>query len=181
MKPHIIMAHKIWAELLSPNDLVVDATCGNGHDTLALAKLAKHVYAIDIQHDAISAAKERVASCSNKVTFMQGCHSQFPGVIPRNSIKLVVYNLGYLPGGDKTKTTMQDTTLASIRNALDLVMPGGMVSITCYPGHHEGKLEQDMLLEFAKGLGRELTCCHYNWINRPNCPSLLTIVKSLDQ
>lgn len=177
MKPHLILAHELWAKLVSPQDLVIDATCGNGHDTLALVKLAKHVYSIDIQPDALESAKKRTVGFEDNITFVQGCHSQFPNEIEKGSIKLVVYNLGYLPGGDKNKTTMWETTVESIRRALELIVDGGMVCVTCYPGHAEGEREQELLLKYVSGLDQKFVCCHHEWVNRPRSPTLLTIEK----
>lgn len=177
MKPHIEAAHELWTKLLTSDDLVVDATCGNGHDTLALVKLAKHVYSMDIQADALDSARLRTKDYSEKITWIHGCHSRFPKELAAGSVKLVVYNLGYLPGGDKSKTTVRETTLLSIKSALELICAGGMVCVTCYPGHEEGKLEQEMLVAFAGGLSREFLCCHHVWLNRPNSPTLLTLTK----
>ena len=175
MKPHIVLAHELWGRLLSSDDVAVDATCGNGHDTLVLAKLAKHVYSIDIQPEAIESAKRLTTEFTNKITFVQGCHSVFPDELNKNSVKLVVYNLGYLPGGDKSKTTNCNTTIASLKNALELIVEGGMICVTCYPGHPEGAKEQQLLLEFARGLDRGFVCCFREWLNRPQSPTLLTI------
>ena len=177
MKPHIELAHELWAKLLTSDDIVVDATCGNGHDTRALVKLVKHVYSLDIQADALESARLRSKEYADKISFVLGCHSQFPKELARGTVKLVVYNLGYLPGGDKSKTTTRETTLLSIRGALELIYAGGMVCITCYPGHEEGKREQETLLEFVSALSREFLCCHRVWLNRPNSPTLLTITK----
>lgn len=177
MKPHIVCAHELWANLVSPDDLVIDATCGNGHDTLLLAKLARHVYSIDIQSKALESAKKRTSGYSGKITFVHSCHSQFPQEIIPGTVTLVVYNLGYLPGGDKTKTTMWETTWASIQHALELIKNDGMVCVTCYPGHPEGRREQDFLVEHIQNLNRDFVCCHRRWLNRPDSPTLLTIEK----
>ena len=56
--------------------------------------------------------------------------------------KLIVYNLGYLPGSDKLLTTKTSSTLLSVEKALSLIAPNGAISITCYPGHEEGKKEE---------------------------------------
>ncbi len=69
------MAHQYWSSILTKEELAIDATCGNGHDTAKLASLAKTVYAFDIQSDAINAAKQKV---SDNVVFYQQCHSRFP-------------------------------------------------------------------------------------------------------
>lgn len=50
---------RVWKHVVREGDTVVDATCGNGHDTLALVKLVAgesargRVYGMDIQGDAL--------------------------------------------------------------------------------------------------------------------------------
>lgn len=179
------IANFCWAELVSPEDIVIDATCGNGHDTLILAQLnPKQLYTLDIQQQALDNARKRLQEALSSaqlgaIHFHLGCHSSFPSEILPNSVKLVVYNLGYLPGGDKSVTTQTETTLKSIQEAMRLLLPGGLVSITCYPGHAEGKREEDELLAFATGLPKELwSCSHHRTINRNQAPSLLLIRKN---
>lgn len=178
---HLSFAHACWSELVQPDDLVIDATCGNGHDTLFLAKIARTVYSIDIQSAAIESAKQLLdASSIAKVKFILGSHEVFPAEITPESVTLIVYNLGYLPGGDKTKTTMTGSTLTSIQNAQKLLKKGGVMSITCYPGHVEGKREEDAILAYCSQLNpREWTCCHHRWINRNQAPSLFILLKDV--
>jgi len=179
MKAHLDLAKEYWSRLVRQGDVVIDATCGNGHDTLFLAKLGAKVTGMDIQSDAIETTKKLLDSHGHSsVELFLGCHSSFPDRITPGSVRLVVYNLGYLPGGDKQKTTQTETTLASVAAAMKLLMPGGAVSITCYPGHPEGSVEEDALLAFAAALlPQEWSCCHHRWLNRLNSPSLLILQK----
>jgi tRNA G37 N-methylase Trm5 len=179
---HIDLAHKCWAGLVQDGDTVIDATCGNGHDTLMLAKLnSARVYAIDIQDKAIQASKEYIKMHlsdmeQSKIQWICASHAAFPAHIPEGSVRLIVYNLGYLPGGDKSLVTRFDTTLQSLENALRLIMPGGCISLTCYPGHPEGAVEEVAVLDFAARLNpAEWSCCHHRWLNRRQSPSLLII------
>ncbi len=185
---HLDLAHQYWETLVKKGDCVIDATCGNGHDSLFLAKLALcpksgHLYALDKQKAAIESSKENLANhldprVYQRIAFAEGCHSTFPNEIQPHSVKLIVYNLGYLPGGDKSKTTKLDSSLVSIRNAQKLIANGGAISITCYPGHPEGKVEEDALLEYSQSLDpKQWSCCHHRWTNRKNAPSLLLIQK----
>lgn len=187
---HIDLAHKHWKSLVKPGDIVIDATCGNGHDTLVLAQLALtkesgKLYACDLQKDAINSTKQSLLEKLEKkiverIFFVHGCHSSFPDEIQPNSVRLAAYNLGYLPGGDKAKTTQTETTLQSIQKALEAVQDGGMVSITCYPGHTEGKREEKHILEFASKLDpKRWNSCHHRWLNRSKAPSLLLIQKRM--
>lgn len=185
---HLDLAHGYWSKLLVKDDIVIDATCGNGHDTLVLCKLLQHVdggilHAIDLQPIAIKNTQALLqtafhGSIPTFVSFHQHCHSRFPEALTEASVKLIIYNLGYLPGGDKTATSQQDTTLTSVSEALKLLVSGGCVSITCYPGHPEGAREEAALLEFAQSLPPQAwSCCHHRWLNRKQSPSLLLITK----
>jgi predicted methyltransferase len=185
---HLDLAHDYWSQLVCVGDHVIDATCGNGHDTLKLCQLAiangrGKVYAFDIQSQAIEATRHLLKTHLQEeemgsVDIRQGCHSTFPLDILPESIKLIVYNLGYLPGGNKQYTTRQENTLHSLRHAQQLLLPGGVISMTCYPGHSEGASEQAALLAEAAQLSpKEWSCCHHVWLNRREAPSLLLIQK----
>ena len=92
--------------------------------------------------------------------------------------RLIVYNLGYLPGGDKSLTTVTDITVKSVQKSLQMIPRGGAVSVTCYPGHLEGEKEEKALLEFCKMLNRkEWNVLFHQWINREKSPSLIWIEK----
>ena len=187
---HIDMAHAYWKSLILSGDTVIDATCGNGHDTLTLANLALSqekggkLIAIDTQQQAIESTRERLnvhldPNFIPLIHLLHQCHSSFPAEIFPETVKLIVYNLGYLPGSDKSKTTSSNTTLQSILAALPLLTSGGALSITCYPGHPEGKIEEEIILGFAATLNpMQWSTCVHRWINRREAPSLLIIQKS---
>lgn len=166
---HLDLAHRLWKELLEPGDLAIDATCGNGHDTLFLAQMGARVIACDIQQEAIERTKKRVEGYD--VELIHSCHSK----LLYNEIKLVVYNLGYLPNGNKALTTTATTTLASVKNFLPRVT--GAISLTCY-AHPEGKKEKEALLTFCQTLPPDQwNCTHFQWKNRTDSPSLIFIQK----
>lgn len=181
---HLAFAHCFWKELLKPDDTAIDATCGNGHDTLALAKLLPQgkVIALDIQEQALAATKKRLqeAQLFDRAELHLASHAKFPQEILRQSIALIVYNLGFLPGGNKALTTSSKTTLESFKEALFLLKPGGAISCTLYPGHPEGALEKSLLVEFAQTLpAKEWAICHLQWSNRQQSPELLIINKAI--
>ena len=186
------MAHHYWSTLGLKGELVIDATCGNGHDALILAQLALtedegKLLLIDLQEEALAQSKRRLQEelspkVLERIEIQHGCHSTFPSTIEKGTVKLVVYNLGYLPGGDKSKTTTTTASLASIENALPLITSGGALSITCYPGHPEGAAEEAAILELMTTLlPTEWSCCHHRWSNRKNSPSLILLQKACSQ
>lgn len=178
------LALQYWEKLLRPGDWVIDATCGNGKDSLKLAKLvlpAGRLWAIDIQEDAIKSTRDllfKEFGIPPNIQLIQGSHENFPSELEPESVALIVYNLGYLPKGDKTLTTMTISTLQSLKNGAELIKKGGAICITCYPGHPEGKNEESALLEWARTLSPYTWNVTYQrWENRNEAPTLLVLQK----
>lgn len=169
MSNHLYLAHAYWKEILKAGDLAIDATCGNGHDSEYLSALGARVVGYDIQQEAIEATRAKVPSG----TFHLQSHVYFV----EKEAKLIVYNLGYLPGGDKSLTTRTETTIQSVKCALEIA---SAVSITCYPGHSEGAKEEVRLVELVKELDPRLwTVCYHQWLNRNKAPSLILLKKNI--
>lgn len=171
---HLDLAHSFWKRLLQPKDTAIDATFGNGHDTRFIQSCIPEgkIYAMDIQESAIKNGKENFSN----IYFFTQSHATFPKDIEKETVSLIVYNLGYLPGGDKSLTTTQESTLKSLQEALLLLKHGGLISITCYPGHPEGAEEEKALLEWSRSLDKHTWGVSYTqWNNRLNAPSLLLI------
>jgi len=174
------LAHLHWKRVIQPGDCVIDATCGNGKDSLFLAGLIGEegtLIGLDIQQEALDKTEKLLEKRSNCHLFLQS-HAQFPPVAFQKKIKIIAYNLGYLPGGDKKITTQTSSTLESVKKALMLIVPGGLLSLTCYPGHPEGALEEEALLKIVSCLPpKEWAICHHRWVNWPLSPSLLLLEK----
>ncbi len=180
-------AFKIIETYVSPGDVLIDATAGNGYDTLGLAKLAGpkgKVYAFDIQPQAL----EQTKNLLEKEGFFHNCTlvldshenmSEYVSKKEQEVLSAVVFNLGYLPGGEREKTTRTETTLIAVERALDLTRIGGIVALTMYPGHPEGAEERAALLGFVEALPPK----HYHtaYLSFPNQkknpPELLLITK----
>lgn len=151
-------AHLLLRSWIKPGDIAVDATCGNGKDTALLVELcgAGTVYACDIQQQALDSTRchlEKTGSVST-VRFVQGCHSQWDQLLPsehKGKIKIFVYNLGYLPHGNKALTTRAKTTIESVEQALDWVGAEAAILVVAYPGHSTGLEELEAFLEWCHG------------------------------
>lgn len=172
-------------QYISEGDIVIDATAGNGNDTLALARLAGKtgtVYAFDVQEAAIAKTKALLEkeSFSGKCELILGSHHLMEEFIPEKNhgkISAVVFNLGYLPNGNKEKTTQSETTLPAVKQALELIRPGGIVAITMYGGHSEGAEEKEELLRFAEELPqKEYHSVYISLINQRNRPPELLLI-----
>jgi predicted methyltransferase len=183
----IDLAHQYWERVVRPGDLVIDATCGNGKDTLKLAQLTGEegsVIGIDLQQEALVKTRtllEESLSPSHlaRIHLIQQSHAAFPPKVEKNTVKLIVYNLGYLPGGNKNVTTQAGTTLESVTKYFTLLSPGGVISVTCYPGHEEGAREEKSLSQLFSTLSPAIwSVCHHRWVNRLSSPSLFILQKS---
>ena len=140
------LAHQILRPLIRSGDSVIDATAGNGYDTIFLAECvgsSGKVVAFDIQEAAIASAKSRIIAAGwiQRVDFFQQSHVQMVDHSAVESIALIMFNLGYLPGEDHAVTTESAETLRALRIAVGLLKPGGVISVICYPGHTSGAVE----------------------------------------
>lgn len=198
---HIDFAHLFWKNFLEQRSsmglksIVVDATMGNGHDTLFLASnmslshTESRLFALDINKNAVRITHNRLITnelekmiSSEKITLLTMCHSLIDQIPLIQPIHLTVYNLGYLPGDlHKNETTKQETTLLSIEKSIALTAPGGVISITCYPGHEEGEQELSIILQAIENKKLPVdnwnTSCHL-WKNRPKTPVLILLQKA---
>ncbi len=172
------ITHALLSLKISPGDRVVDATCGNGHDTLFLARAvgqAGRVYAFDVQSRAIEQTQARLAQhgLSERVELIQAGHESLDQYVPR-PVRAMVFNLGYLPGSDKRRVTQKATTVMAAQKGLALLAPGGIIMIVIYAGHSEGALEKKALHEFSAGLSQqEYNVFVIDLINQANNPPVV--------
>ena len=131
--------------------VMIDATVGNGYDTLFMAEWGgpdARVLGIDLQAEALESAHHRLkeAGLENRVKLVQGNHADLAAYVPEDwvaTVDLIMFNLGYLPGGDKTMTTCESSTLAALVAARSILRPGGYLSVIAYQGHPGGAEEAE--------------------------------------
>ena len=149
---------------LKPGATVVDATLGNGYDTLMLAEVVGEqgrVYGFDIQQQALTATRARLreAGVLQRVELIEGSHADMAALIPEkchSRIDLVMFNLGYLPGGDRGIITESKATIGALNSALSLLSSQGAISIIAYPGHAGGDSECELVSRWCDGLDGEM-------------------------
>lgn len=183
MQNALSYSHQLLKEVLQPGDLAVDATMGNGHDTLFLAQLVGrtgHVYACDLQEQAIQNTKKRLeeAGLLSRATLLLTGHETLDQYLPEKEIKGAIFNLGYLPQSDKAIITQPETTLLAIQLLLDRLSRKGRVVIVCYYGHSGGLAEMEQVRQFCKQLSqKEYAVLNYQFINQQNQPPLLFCIE----
>ncbi len=173
------------ARVLEEGDLAVDGTVGNGVDTLFLAECVGAtgtVVGFDLQEEAIRIARGRLeaAGVAERCRLFRESHAglreRMEAEFPGRRAKAIMFNLGYLPGGDKTVTTRVESTLAALEGALGVLAPGGLMSVVLYPGHAEGKREAEAVLAWAERLADPFGAIHSRWANRSErAPQLLNV------
>lgn len=174
-------------EHVFPGALCIDATMGNGNDTLYLCELAGisgHVLAFDIQKDAMDRTQERLEReldyCNYELIL--DSHSHLQEYAKPGSVDCIVFNLGYLPAGDHRIATRSETTLAALEQSLELLKAGGMLSICIYSGGDSGFEEKDAVLSYLKNLdSRKYLVLVTEYYNRPNHPPIPAFVVKVSQ
>ncbi|MCX7905048.1 MAG: class I SAM-dependent methyltransferase, partial [Caloramator sp.] len=175
------MAHDYVKNVVKNDDIVVDATLGNGNDTLFLSSLVSDgmVYAFEVQRMAVEKfnIKMREDNINNVEVILDG-HENMDKYIDK-TVKAVMFNLGYLPGADKSVTTKTETTLIALEKSLKLLQNGGIITIAAYIGHEEGSKESMAVLDYIKTLDpKAYSVMQISYINRNNAPFLVVIEKN---
>jgi 16S rRNA C1402 N4-methylase RsmH len=183
IKPLLAYVRELMSSVLQEGDAAVDGTVGNGNDTLFLARLvgaSGTVYGFDIQAAALEAARTRLAEdgVADRVTLLQTSHADMRDHVPQG-IKAATFNLGYLPGGDRSIVTTEQSTLPALQAALDLLAPGGVLAVMLYSGHAEGERETEAVLQWAHQLdSKQAHVLMYRfWDQKKSPPILLALEK----
>jgi ubiquinone/menaquinone biosynthesis C-methylase UbiE len=151
------LAQEILRPMIRPGDRVIDATAGNGHDTVFLAECVGptgKVLAFDVQEAALVSARTRVAD-SAWVEFFHESHGKMNLHAGDGSVAVVMFNLGYLPGEDHELTTEAAETLSALEIAARLLKSGGALSVIGYPGHPAGAVEAAAVETWVTGLAAD--------------------------
>ena len=179
-----VLAADYMTRAVREGDVVVDATMGNGKDTLFLCGLvgeSGHVYAFDVQEEAVARTRERVAGAgyAARATLLLAGHETMAEHVA-GPVQEVMFNLGWLPGAQHAVTTKTETTLAAVRAAAELIAPGGIVTVCVYPGHEEGARELEALRQFTAGLDvRRFNVLHHSFVNASaQTPQLILIQRN---
>ena len=176
------IAKYFFKDKIPPDGIAVDYTMGNGYDTLFLSGLVPDgkVYAFDIQESAVESTRARLSENGvTNVTLIHDSHSEVKKYL-NAPVNAAMFNLGYLPGGDKSIHTMTQSTLKAVSSALDLLAPGGILTVSVYPGHDEGTREGNALVEMLSEIDRRVySILQCKMLNSPSSPFIIAIERSM--
>lgn len=176
------LAHRFIEEHVKPGDLCIDATAGKGRDTALLCRLVGaggRVLAFDIQQDALAqtaALLEREGLAERAELYLES-HIQMKDHAEAASVSCIVFNFGRLPGGDPQVFTRADSSVEAVRQGLELLKPGGVMSLSIYYGGPNGYDERDALLALLRSVDdRRYSVLLSEWANRSGEPPLSAFV-----
>lgn len=181
-------AHKLVSDRLRPGDIALDATAGTGADTLYLAKCIGSkgkVYAFDIQDQALELTRERLAkepvASLPEISLHHQSHALMKSCVSEHDhgkVGAVMFNLGYLPADSSDKRIMTETasTLAALEAAIELLRPGGIITVVLYPGHKGGDAEAAAVQAWAEKLPQHaVQTILYRGLQRTDAPYLIAL------
>ena len=177
------IAKRICRLKLNDGDIAVDCTMGNGNDTAFLCQLVGDngkVYAFDIQESAVINTRKKLQTLDflERAEIILDGHQNVEKYV-KEKVRLVIFNLGYLPKGNHEITTKKESTIEAVQKCLYILEPNGIILLTIYTGHENGKMEKIALESFTSKLSQKeynvANICFTNQINNP--PELICIEK----
>ena len=175
-------SHFLLEKFVDQGDQVLDATAGNGYDTLFLARLVGstgQVWSFDIQQEALDRTRAKLIrkDYQERVELVLSGHEKLDQYID-SSIQAAVFNLGYLPGSDKDIVTTAKNTVIALDKTLKLLYKGGIAVLVIYTGHDGGLKEKQAVVNFCTQLEEtDYNVLHYHFINQSNNPAQVLAIR----
>ena len=177
--------HRVLDEYIKEGDCCIDATMGNGNDTVLLSRLAGEngrVLAFDIQKQALEHTEERLKKddCPENYQLFLDSHENMAAYAEAETVSCITFNLGYLPGGDHSVATRADSSKRAVESGLTLLKKGGLMTICIYSGGDTGFQERDAMLSFIRQLDpHKYLVILSEYANRPNDPPIPVLIIKL--
>ena len=169
------LSHSIIENHLEKRFVAIDGTLGNGYDTDFLCERFEKVYSFDVQEEACLNYKLKN---KENVSIINDSHHKFKEYVLEDKVNCIMYNLGFLPGGNKEITTLAKTTMKSIEDGLELLDSNGIMTIAVYRGHAEGKNEEHFIMEYVRKLPKNLYgVMLHEYLNRAKTAPLLIVIE----
>ncbi len=175
--------HKVLENYISLGDLCIDATMGKGNDTLFLCQQTGRtgeVSAFDIQEAALKFTKEKLEKHGMTAELILDGHEHMGNYFQSETVQCIMFNLGYLPGGDHHLATKAETSIQAFEEGFSLLKPGGIMSICIYSGGDSGFEERDQVLEYLKTLDdKKYFVVRQDFPNKANHPPMPIFILKL--
>lgn len=184
LKQALAQSHEYARIVVNEGDTVVDATMGNGNDTVFLAELvgkSGKVYAFDIQCEALKNTSEKLSqkNLEERCVLISDSHDKMADYV-KEPVRLVMFNLGYRPGGDHSISTTGETTMRAVHAAMEKLAVHGLIIIVIYHGGDTGFAERDYILnELPKIKSDSFAVMLTSFLNLPNYPPMLVCIEKL--
>ncbi|MBQ4311445.1 MAG: class I SAM-dependent methyltransferase [Oscillospiraceae bacterium] len=178
----ITIINRAVSEQVKQGDICIDATAGRGNDTLTLCSLvgdSGHVTAFDIQQSAIDSTRTLLEENGllHRAELILQSHADMDSYFEEGTVSCIMFNFGWLPGGEHSIHTSANTSIEALKKALKLIKKGGMITLIIYYGRDTGFEEKDAILQFLPGIDSEkYTVLEMPFVNRPNCPPIPVII-----
>ena len=179
-------AQTLLKSAINEGDIAVDATAGNGHDTLFLAQLVGDdgfVYAFDVQKQAVDATLHRLLdnALEHRALVLKDGHENVEKYVNK-PVAGAIFNLGYLPGSDHEVITRPNTTIQALESLLKLLKVGGIIVLVIYHGHEGGKEERDEVIRFVSELPQKyIHVLRYEFLNQKNDPPFVIALEKVKE
>ena len=175
------IAHRFIREHACPGDFWIDGTAGRGHDTAFLCELVGEggkVLSFDIQEEAIASTRALLEGKGfHWAQVIADSHSNMDRYAKEGEVDSIVFNFGYLPGGDHSICTRAQTSIEAIEKGLRLLKAGGVMSLCIYYGGDSGFDEKNALMDYLKTVdSKRYTVLVTDFYNRPNCPPIAVFI-----
>ncbi len=178
--------HHFICGQVAPGDICIDATMGNGNDTVLLSKLAGaqgKVLAFDIQEEALKHTQRRLIQegCDKNYELILDSHEHIGSYAESAAVSCITFNFGYLPGGDHRIATQAASSVCAIESGLRLLKKNGLMTLGIYSGGDSGFAERDAILQYVTNLdpGKFLVILS-EYANRPNHPPIPGLIIKLE-
>ena len=175
------LSHSFMTQHVPKGGFCIDATAGRGRDTLFLAELVGEegkVLAFDVQEDAVTSTSTLLRDHGiHHAEVVLDSHSNMDCYAEKETADAIMFNFGWLPGGDHRVFTKKETSITAIENGLEILKPGGVMSLCIYYGKETGYEERDALQHFLKTVDpQRLTILFCDFINRTGEPPLVAFL-----
>ena len=177
--------HHFIEDHVQAGDVCIDATMGNGNDTVLLSRLVGEegkVIAFDIQQMALdnTARKLTEEGCTANYQLILESHERMGEYAGTDTVSCITFNLGYLPGGDHMKATKGESSIKAIEKGLSLLKKKGLMTVCIYSGGDSGFEEKEAVLAYLKALdSKKYLVIISEYANRPNNPPIPVLIVKL--